>query len=288
MKKGMKKGQLYYPKITKELIYEEWVVNRLSQKEISIKYNVPLWLIENRIKKFKLTGIRTKIKYILNYEHINLESPVFWYLIGLTISDGYIDEKNKRILISLTEDFEILEILSNFYSTSVKIPVYKYNSNTKGKYRYVLTLSNEDLINLFHSLNIYGYNKTYAVTMPDPGNKYLFNFLLRGFIDGDGYITYRKYNIKIKFYIESLNLVNSLNELYYKYFNQYFHIYKHKKLNGSFRNGRNVESKEDSFKELLEIYSEIPELALKRKRIKIKNKVDDIVHLYEMINHRNW
>ena len=126
MIKGMKKGTLSHPELTKEVIYNEWVVNRLSQKEIAEKYNVGLWLIESRIKQFKLTKIRSKIKYVLNTEHINLESPVFWYTVGLVISDGYIDEKNKRIIIGLTNDFEILEILSAYYSTTVKIPIYRY------------------------------------------------------------------------------------------------------------------------------------------------------------------
>lgn len=285
MIKGMRKGSLSHPELTKEVIYNEWVVNRLSQKEIAEKYNVGLWLIESRIKTFKLTKIRSKIKYVLNTEHINLDSPVFWYLVGLVISDGYIDERNKRIVIGLTNDFEILELLSKYYSTDIEIPIYKYTTNTEGKYRYSLTLSDENLLNLFHSIGIVGYKKTYEVTFPDPESKYLFNFLLRGFIDGDGNIRYHKegMHMEFRFYIESHNLVNNLIKLFIKYYNT--ELYKGP-VKG--RHGYNVTSKKLPNNCIIDIYSDIPELSLQRKRNIVKTQVEDIVHRYEMINHSNW
>lgn len=285
MIKGMKKGSLSHPELTKEVIYNEWVVNRLSQREIAEKYNVGLWLIESRIKLFKLTKIRSKIKYILNTEHISLDSPVFWYLAGLVISDGYIDEKNKRIVIGLTNDYEILELLSEYYSTTVKIPVYKYATNTEGKYKYSLTFSDENLLELFHSIGIVGYRKTYEVTFPDPKSKYLFNFLLRGFIDGDGNIRYHKesMHMEFRFYTESHKLADNLIELCTKYYGT--ELYKGA-VKG--RSGCSVTSRKLPDNCIIDIYSDIPELALKRKRNIVKIQVDDIVHRYEMINHSNW
>lgn len=281
----MKKGITKNPEITKQLLYKEWVENRLSQKQIANKYNVGLWIIEKRIKDFQLTKIRSKIKYILNNEHININSPVFWYLVGLTISDGYIDEKNKRISIQLTNDIKILETLSDYYSTNVKIPVYSYQTNVPHKVRHTLTLSNEKLINLFHTIGIYGYRKTYDVSMPDPNSPYLFNFLLRGFIDGDGNIrTYiGSMGMEFRFYIESHNLVNTLIFLCKKYLN--IDLYKGV-VKG--RNGFNITSNNIYDNTIINVYSDIPILALERKRNIVKKIVDDIVHRYEMINHNNW
>lgn len=285
MIKGMKKGALSHPELTKDLIYTEWVINRLSQKEIAIKYDVGLYLIEARIKQFNLTGARSKIKYILNEEHINTESPIFWYLVGLVISDGYIDEKNKRIVISLTNDYEILETLSDYYSTNIKIPVYKYETNKENKIRYSLTLSDIQLINLFHSIGIYGNKKTFNVIFPDPNSKELFNFLVRGFLDGDGNIRYCKGTMKFefRFYTESLDLANNFISLFIKYYRT--ELYKGK-VKG--RNGYNITSKNLPSNCIIDIYSEFPELSIKRKRKIVKTQVDDIVHRYGMINHSNW
>lgn len=40
--------------ITKELLEQEWVVNRLSQREIADKYFVSLGLVEARVKKIRI------------------------------------------------------------------------------------------------------------------------------------------------------------------------------------------------------------------------------------------
>lgn len=281
----MKKNELSHPEITKELLTEEWVINRLSQREIAEKYKVGLWLIESRIERFELTSARTKIKYLLNSEHVSVESPVFWYLMGLTLSDGHIDEKNKRISITLTHDYEILETLSLYYSKDKPIPVYSYlctNNNT----RYSLTLSDVSLINLFHSLGVDGYRKTYVATMPDPNNKEMFNLMLRGFIDGDGSIRYTaksKQYLHFRFYIESKNLTNSLALMFKKYYNIDLYVSNYKG-----RTGFRVESPALKKGELIKIYSEFPDLALRRKRDIVAQEVNTIKACYDAINWNNW
>lgn len=271
--------------ITKEILINEWINNRLSQKEIADKYNVSLGVIEYKIKANNLNNLRDKLKYEVNEQHISLESPVFWYLLGLVISDGYIDNKNNRISITLTDDYDILETLSKFYSKNKAIPIYKYATSNKNKFSYRLSITSSSLISLFKSLNIDGNNKTENVYLPDPNSKYLFNFLLRGFIDGDGSIRYFGNCKRIEFraYIHSNDLVESLKTLYKKYYLKDVTVY-----NVKGKAGKHINTSQDSFDELLEIYNDIPELALQRKRNIIKNKVDDIVHLYKMINCKNW
>lgn len=271
--------------ITKRLLKEEWIINRLSQKEIADKYGVGLWFIENKIRDYGLTGARTKIKYPVNQKHVSLDSPIFWYLVGITISDGYIDEKNKRIVISLTNEKELLEELSSYYSTNVQIPIYGYRTRELSKVRYSLTLSDITLLELFHSIGIYGVNKTSNVRMPDPNSIELFNLLLRGFLDGDGSIKTRGYsdNIHFTFYSHSEMLTSSIVDLFSKYYGLNLKIYDTKG-----HSGKNVDSGAKAGSYLMKIYSDLPNLSIRRKRNVVKKQVDDIVHRYGMINHNNW
>jgi DNA-binding transcriptional regulator WhiA len=281
----MQKDQFSHPEITKELLTEEWVNNRLSQQEIADKYKVGLWLIESRIKHFKLTGVRSKIKHLVDQTHVTVDSHVFWYLMGLVLSDGHIDEPNQRITIQLTHDLEILEVLAKYYGKDRPLPIFNYRCKNNN-IRYVLTLSDKPLIDLFHSLGISGFRKTYVTHMPDPGTRNMFNLMLRGFIDGDGSIRFTKnngYYLHFRFYIESENLKNDLVGMFEKYYGISLYQGKHKQ-----RNGFRVESPALKKDELVEIYSDYPDLSLRRKRNIVQKEVDSIMYRYHTVEWENW
>lgn len=272
--------------ITKQFLYDEWVTNRKTQREISDELGIKLGKLEPYFKKFGLNRVRSKEKYDTNEEHINLSSEIFWYLAGLIISDGYIDTKNNRVSISL-KNKDILEQLSYYFSGNRKIPIrkYQYGKRNVQNPRYSLIIVSKKLIKTLEEIGIHGKNKTSTVIMPDPKSKELFNFLFRGFLDGDGNIRYNKtaLNITFRYYAHSINLVNTSVELYRKYYNVDLVV-----SNVKGRLGKVVSSKINSTLNLISIYEKLPNLCIKEKRDVIKNLVDDIVHLYGMINHRKW
>ncbi len=269
--------------ITKELLFTEWVTNRKSQREIAEEYSVGLWKIENLIKEYALKGARTKIKYPIDHDKISLDNPRFWYLVGLIISDGYINDKNQRVIISL-RDYQILEVLSDYFSGPVKTPIYRYK--VKGEsYKYNLTLSDEYLVGLLESIGIPMTDKTATVNFPDPGNISCFNMLVRGFLDGDGNIRTKSDGkfIEYRFYSHSPKLVEDFKRLVLKYHNVEVYDYV-----TSGKSGKTITSKTKDGDYLIDIYDEYPEFSISRKRDTIKTYIDDIYKRYQRINLSNW
>lgn len=269
---------------TKELLIQKWVKERKSQKEIAIEYGVHVGTIETYIKKLGLTGYRERQKYPVNKNKIDRLNPIYWYFVGLTISDGHLDFKNNRIIISLVNDEDILLKLSEYFSTDdYTIPVHrKVSSNNSVIFSLYLT-GQLLLLDVAELLNITAdSDKTKDVCVPTAPNKNCGLMLLRGIIDGDGSIKNSAVFPYMELYSHSINMVKSLIVEYKRWCKIELSKYKAKNLLGYWlRCPVNTLS-------VIEIYEHYPDICLLRKRNKVKKSVDDIVHHYEIINHSNW
>jgi len=269
-------------KITKQFLHDEWVLNRKSQREIAEEQNVGLWYIEKLIKDYKLTNIRSKIKYTYNEDLFDINNPIFAYYIGFIVSDGYIDLKNSRVALAITDSPKILERLSKYFSKDKLTPVYKFKTKDN-HYSYKLTISNKYLVDLLISLGVGVPNKTSNVKFPIFYNKTCFKMALRGFIDGDGNIRNTEHNIIIRWYSHSSYLVEDLKNAFKYWYNYDLSINPVKN-----KLGKEMSTRTDFWKHSIDLYEDYDEFCLERKKLQIKLLVDDIVHRYEMINHNKW
>lgn len=267
--------------ITKELLEQEWIVNRLSQREIADKYFVSLGLVEARVKKYGLIGARSKIKCVFKEELFNLNNPVFCYYLGLFLSDGTLDKVNHRCIISLTDDFDVLKTLANYFKEdNSPISLYSYRIKN-GKLSHRLIVTSKVLFDLV--VPYCGAAKTKDLSCPKFDNLECFRMFVRGFLDGDGNIRYVNRSLIFRFYCHSLKFIEEFLIEFEKHYS-----YKLSVRDVKFKHGMEVSSRTDFTYELIKIYEARSEFCLERKRNVVKKLVDDIVHDYEMINHSYW
>ena len=202
--------------ITKELLEDEWITNRLSQSKIAEKYNVPLSTIESRIKAYGLTRAVTGSHYTMNISKISLENPIFCYYLGLVVTDGYVNSEKNYISLRLCNDGskEVLQNILNYFEYTGTIKEYKTST---GKIANDLTIFSKELILFFKSLGINGA-KTYYCPYINLIDDCKFMFW-RGVLDGDGNIkvTINKNSSRLTFRLvmacESfiIDMINDIN-----------------------------------------------------------------------------
>lgn len=174
--------------INKEILINEWIINRKSQNEISKELSVSLGTVEYWIKKHGLIGKRTKTKFTCNSSKFSLENPIFWYYCGLIATDGYVDiENNRAVLILNNQGCEtVLNNLINHFEYSGKLKCYKGNYNFK--------LVSKELMNQLSKVGLYITNKTFDLKFPNIEGDDNLKMFLRGCLDGDGNINVKKSN----------------------------------------------------------------------------------------------
>ena len=264
-----------------DFIYNEWVINRKSQAEIAKELNFSLGKLEAIISKLRLVGARDKIKYEVKEELFTINSKEFCYYAGFILTDGTINKESNRVILRIGEEDTLIE-LSNIFSKTAKIPIFKYNVKG-GNVVYDFKITSPVLVNYLASIGIVSENKTSKVSCPILNDIETFKFLLRGIIDGDGNIRVHNNKAVFRLYSHSNNFVESFVSEVEKFYN-----YKLSVNNVTGKIGKEISSRQDFTYELLSIYEEQKNLCLQRKRIQLKQLVDDIVHSYEMINHKAW
>ena len=269
--------------ITEKVLIQKWVKERKSQKEIANEFGVHVSTIERYIKTFGLTRYREKVKYPINKDSINLQNPIYWYFLGLVLSDGYVDVNNNRIMITLIDEDILIELSKYFSTNDYVIPISKTKIKNN-KYYYSLTLVSAELVDSCISiLDIKNKSKTNEVVFPTTDNIENYLMLLRGVIDGDGCIKVSKTgNIYFEIYSHSDRMIESFAKEYKKYFGIDIAIYNCKKGKGKTLHST---PKNDL---LINVYEKYPNISIQRKRNIVKKLVDDIVCRYEMINHNIW
>lgn len=251
----------------KEVLYKDkkWLLKQLwkkrSQKEIAKICNVHIGTIETYVNKYKLQGIK-KIQYELPFK---VSDPYFAYLVGLFLTDGYYNPKTLILEIQLqVSDRYILQLLQSKFGGQLKY----YGNNAR------LYFSRNKSANFTHITGIQPGAKTFTAKVPKVFPKLLHKYIIRGIIDGDGTI---RRNGVIRIYSESLPLLKFVEEYCLR-----------NNLTFSYQENSKVFSFGVQLKAGVMIYNNFVDLALPRKRAKIKKIVDDIVRTYDMINHKKW
>lgn len=237
-----------------------------TQNKIAKFNNVSTGTVEKYVNKYNLQGLKEKGKSV----KLSM-SPYFCYFLGLFLTDGYYNPNTKIIEISL-KDKDILKLLADKLGLTFK----KY----KNTYRIY---SSKEWSKEFTRLTLIEPGpKTYTAKLPfeviNKLKRLQWYFLIRGMIDGDG--TIRKSG-QIRFFSCSEDLLS----LFITYLDSYNYIYSIIDQNP----GKVITIlKESELAFCTHIYRLLPELAIKRKRKRVNQIVNDIVRTYEMVNRKKW
>lgn len=130
-----------------------------------------------------------KRKYSLNEDYFKTWSNNMAYILGFFIADGMVARDTQMISFSQKEKYILKNIRYEMKSNhpiikNKKTGIYILNLNSK--------IMRKDLIKLQGVMP----NKAHQIKFPDVPNQFLSHFI-RGFFDGDGFVTYEKYFVSI-------------------------------------------------------------------------------------------
>jgi DNA-binding transcriptional regulator WhiA len=138
------------------------------------------------------------MKYQINQDFLNeINTEEKAYFLGFFYADGYNNEKQGKLILSLNEkDKEILEKFNNLFYQSYH-PLYKAKINPKQRrpnQMYSLCICNKKMSQLMKKWGA-PQNKTFIIQFPFWLEKSLWKDFIRGYFDGDGSLTkhQRKY-----------------------------------------------------------------------------------------------
>ena len=166
-------------------------------------------------------------KYKLNEHYLDeIDTPNKAYILGFFMADGYNNEINKSLRLILNQkDIDILYKINREFDSNCPIKKYRTKSKDKYKDRELACLQINSKY-LSEKVKEYGLikNKTFQIKFPNFLKKDLYSHYIRGYFDGDGWVSYNENNNRIYAGIIgnlqfSNGLINFLGEQ-----NIYFHI----------------------------------------------------------------
>ena len=168
----------------KQYLYEQFIVERKSVKDIAKSCNISVSSIEKYLSKFNLK--RGNIKNTLDETTIDVNNPVFCYFAGLMITDGYFDKKVDRVSIRVrnTGSYNVLNAIKDNFNFTGNVKVYNGVDND-----LIITSKKviETLMFLGCSREVKVYN-TFPSDILYTLSPDCIRMFLRGISDGDGNI----------------------------------------------------------------------------------------------------
>lgn len=174
--------------LTREYLYEHYIVQNKPEVRIAKELNMCEGKVDYWVRKYRFNFKRADPDKVFNLKHIDNTDPIFCYYAGLVATDGYLDYKNKRISLRVSNigSYEVLDNLRNYFGFTR--PIRKYCHSMAKHPLYDLTIPNKCIFNELEKMGIYGDKNNRTFSMDWFNNaplscKYMF---LRGVSDGDG------------------------------------------------------------------------------------------------------
>lgn len=187
----MAKLKLYHQEILDKFLSNQYTIKELAE-EYQVNYSsIARFLHKNGVETNRNSRFHFNQDY---FETIDTEHKAYW--LGFLYADGYVNSKSNTVSLRLKENDDYIlkqfaeDLESNipvrYYSHTHKLP----NSEKEHTFKYAsLTICNakikEDLIG-----NGCFENKTFILSFPFWIPQHLYVHFIRGYIDGDGCITY--------------------------------------------------------------------------------------------------
>lgn len=186
-----------------------------------------------------------KQQYTSNIQNLVTWTPSTTYVLGFLCADGYLQSNNRTTsndsfilgvnLKYSKNNLKILQYIRNVLHSTHPIKYYKNYNKLYQKYYYkyvfqIYGLSTED-VELLRSRSIFE-NKSKLEFLPKMPQDVIFDWL-RGFFDGDGFITIFKRKDRSNSHIRCLGFcsggIKILQQIQTKICFNYGHIYRRKK-----------------------------------------------------------
>ena len=163
--------------------------NGISVCKIAKDYSVSPYTI---YAIFSSHGVNIKHrKYTLNECYFDIvDTANKAYILGLLYSDGSNNIKNHQITISLQEqDKHILDDIKKEINSDCTLIFYDYKSkNINHSNQFRLIINSKHMSDTLNNLGVTP-NKSLHLSFPDWLDKSLYSHFIRGYIDGDGWIS---------------------------------------------------------------------------------------------------
>lgn len=140
------------------------------------------------------------------FDEIDTEEKAYW--LGFLYADGCICKNLSNLKMSLAlsiKDIEHLEKFRNFLKTDA--PIQSYNGNHNNTYCR-LSLTDRHLCEQLIEKGIYE-RKTEIITFPTFLDESLIRHFIRGYVDGDGCITYHIHNQNQNRFVFSIKICST-------------------------------------------------------------------------------
>lgn len=211
--------------------YVEYINSGYTYTKIAKLYNVSLSTIRYQLKKHgyfyenrQHLGLNRKCQIDANFFK-SIDSKEKTYILGLVVSDGYVDENWNKLNFT-SKDIELVKIFKRELKSGHKLATYNvFDKRTNKHYkRYSLQISSKEIVNDLNKMDI-NRNKSFNCSLPIIPDKLMWHFI-RGVFDGDGTI-YQNKKIKtgrLRFgIVGSEKLLCDINKFFKR--NEIFNVY---------------------------------------------------------------
>ena len=250
---------------SKEYLYQEWVINKKSQRQIAEENKVSMFSIEKFIKLNGLTGARHKSLLHIESEKFNFNNPYYCHFLGFIAADGCLISNSPSIYI----------VISDSDSSLLEMYKVKHYVNKEGRYLCSIRIHSNTVYEHCKQIGMMPSTKTFDIKFPSfEYSDFFFKYYLRGFMDGDGNIrSNRCLRVLIASEKFAISMVDFLNNRFK--FETLVKVKKQKKI---------VSETETKYYPLIEfggnrgfeflqwLYSENSHIGLQRKVLKALNK----------------
>lgn len=200
-------------------MYDLYYNQNLSFREVAEKYNCSEGVIKKRFKEKGWKGHNRAykfIKYSVN-EHLfdKIDSANKAYCLGLWYADGCNHGKTGEITMELQiNDYDVLESINKFIENTRLIKIYLSENKLNRKLdTCVMAIHSHYLCEHLSELNFVP-RKSLILDFPYWMDKELIPYMLRGYIDGDGWVqkyvigfmSTDKFCIGVKQYLDDIGI----------------------------------------------------------------------------------
>ena len=171
-----------------------------TQVEVAKIFGVGVERVVNVLKKYNVhirQGCEFNKKYTLDeYYFDNIDSQDKAYLLGLLFADG--NRYGNQIKILLQErDKNILEKMNEILGSNRPLRFLNYNEkNSNWQNQYELCIVNKYMANRLNELGLFE-NKSLSLIFPEYLTPNLYRHFIRGYFDGDGYVSKNKKEARV-------------------------------------------------------------------------------------------
>ena len=173
----------------KQEIVDFYYDNKNYRKiDIMKKFNISSRTYLSIMKEF---GINSKLKnrYTLNDDYFQeIDTPAKAYILGFIYADGYVGNDKMNNLVIAVNDYEVVSFIKDELEFTGKIKITKPGGFPGSCSGYAIRISSAKLTSDLREIGLYDNKSKTLYSLPEIDSS-LFSHFVRGYFDGDGYVS---------------------------------------------------------------------------------------------------